>query len=187
MRGIKNRYRYTTVGSLANSGASYSATRQSVCPADSRVPPLAVDSIVASSIHAIQCICIHAYMPDCALLMEKQRPRMWRDTHALNRLDVLSLSYYILYKLMRRRAVYHDQAIRYFQQLHYRRYGILFETLEIYSSAKLALTGGFKGGGKGGHGPPKMPEVTRSPCQPKILVCSSTQNVQFKVICSLQS
>jgi len=51
---------------------------------------------------------------------------------------------------MRRRAVYHDQAIRYFQQLHYRRYGILFETLEIYSSAKLALTGGFKGEGQGG-------------------------------------
>ena len=87
--------------------------------------------------------------------MEKQRPRMWRDTHALNRLDVLSLSYYRLYKLMRRRAVYHDQAIRYFQQLHYRRYGILFETLEIYSSAKLALTGGFKGGGQGGPWPPQ--------------------------------
>ena len=32
-------------------------------------------------------------------------------------------------------------------------------------------------GGKGGIAPPKMPEVTRSPCQPKILVCSSTQNV----------
>ena len=40
--------------------------------------------------------------------------------------------------------------------------------------------GGFKGGGQGAM-PPKMPEVTRSPCQPKILVCSSTQNVQFKV------
>ena len=29
-------------------------------------------------------------------------------------------------------------------------------------------TGEFKGGGKGAT--PKMPEVTRSPCQPKILV-----------------
>jgi len=42
-------------------------------------------------------------------------------------------------------------------------------------------TGGFKReGGQGGHAP-KIPKVTRSPCQPTILVCSSTQNVQFKV------
>jgi len=46
----------------------------------------------------------------------------------------------------------------------------------VYISALADL----RGGGKGAM-PPKMPEVTRSPCQPKILVCSSTQNVQFKV------
>jgi len=55
-------------------------------------------------------------------------------------------------------------------------------------STALSSTNGFKGAGaRGPVPPPKMPEVTRSPCQPKILVCSSTQNVQFKVICSLQS
>ena len=60
-------------------------------------------------------------------------------------------------------------------------------TVQCYDSAVYTVTGGFKGGGVRRPWPPKMPEVTRSPCQPKMLVCSSTQNVQFKVICSLQS
>jgi len=45
-------------------------------------------------------------------------------------------------------------------------------------------TGGFKGV-KGAMPPPKMPEVTRSPCQPKILVCSSAV-VGLHKMCSLK-
>jgi len=50
----------------------------------------------------------------------------------------------------------------------------------LYAKGSCGSLADLRGGGQGGHSPPpspKMPEVTRSPCQPKILVCSSTQNV----------
>jgi len=49
-------------------------------------------------------------------------------------------------------------------------------------------TGGFKGG-QGGHAPQdaRGDEVTLSTKDFSVQFCSCTQNVQFKVVCSLQS